>query len=111
MKDIKGPLDELDNIEDIKVVLDAEELRLINIVFDEIDEFIQITDALENALTNNLISNYQFKKIFRTIIKIVFYKVSLNMPLQKNKGLIQTFFELPETISKKIHLFIFRNTI
>ncbi|MFC1803737.1 hypothetical protein ACFL0D_07215 [Thermoproteota archaeon] len=111
MKDNKGPLDDLDNIENIEVVLDEEELRLINLVFNEVEEFNQITDTLEQALSSNIISHYQFKKIFKTIIKVVYYKISLNMPLQAKKSLVRTFFELPEIISKKIHLFIYRNTI
>ena len=111
LKNNKGPLEGLDNIENIEDVLDPEELRLINIVFDELEEFNQITDTLENALTNNMISHYQFKKIFRTIIKMVYYKVFINMPSQPKKSLVQTFFELPEIISKKIQLFIFRYTI
>jgi hypothetical protein len=111
LKDKKGILDDLDNIENVYDVLDDEELRLINLVFQELEGFNQITDYLERALTDNRISHYQFKKIFKTMIKVVYYKVSVNTPLQPKKRLIRAFFELPETIHKKIELYILRNMI
>ena len=111
MKDNNRILDALDNIENIDDTLNEEELRLINLVFEELDGFNEITDALENALTNNTISHYQFKKIFKTMIKVIYHKVSINAPKQPKKSLIRTFFEMPEIINKKIHLYLIRNTI
>ena len=110
-KNNKGILDDFDNIENFDDVLDNEELRLINLVFEELEGVKQITDSLERALTENRISNYQFKKIFKTMIKLVYFKVSVNVPQQPKKGLIRTFFELPEIINKKIELYLLKNTI
>ena len=108
MKYNKDPLDNLYNIEDIDTILNEEEIRLINNVFNELEEFNQITDSLENALSKNLITDYQLNKIFKTIKKIVYHKTSLKMGKQAKKSLVRTFFELPEIISKKIHLLIYQ---
>ena len=111
MNNKKNPIDNLDDIENIVEVLDEEELRLLNLVFKELDGFSQFTDCLEDALTYNKISQYQFKKIFKSMMKVVFYKVSLKTPLQPKKGLTKTFFELPEIIQKKIELYLIKNAI
>ena len=111
LRNKNGSIDYIDDIENIIEVLDEEELRLINLVFNELDGFCQLTDSLKDALVYNKVSHYQFKKIFKSMIKVVYYKLSLNVPIQQRKSLGKTFFELPEIIYKKIELFIFRNTI
>jgi hypothetical protein len=105
------PLRDLYNIDLVGKILEEEELRLINLVFDEFDDFNQITDAMEDMISKNVINDFQLQRILKTIKKVVYYKVSLNLPSQEKKSLMRTFFELPEIISKKIHLFIYRKTV
>ena len=108
LKTDKDPLIDLYNIEDIQTILNDEEIRLINNVFNEMEEFNQITDTIENALSNNRTNHQQLNKIFKTIIKIAYYKTALKVREPRKKSFFKTFFELPEIISKKIHLYIYR---
>lgn len=111
MKDQENPLDMLDNVEDIQTVLSDEELMLINIVFSELEGFDQITDDLEKALSKNIITHNQLTKIFKIITKTVYYKISLKMNTPAKKGLARTFFELPEIISKRLRVYMYRNLL
>jgi len=90
-----------------KIVLDEEELILINKVFKELQGFDQVIDDLEQALSNNLITHYQLKKIFKIMTRTVYYQISLNCSGKTEKGLARTFFELPEIISKKVRVFAY----
>ena len=98
-------------IENIKEILNEEEIILINNVFSEIEGFTQITDTIENALSNNRTNQQQLNKIFKAISKVAYYKTSLNIHRQPKKSLVRTFFELPEIISKKIFQYKYRKII
>ena len=111
LKNNKDPLFDLYNIENTKKILNDEEISLINNIFNEIEEFYQITDIFENALSTNQLNHQQLNKIFKTITKIAYYKASLKTHKQPKKNLVRTFFELPEIISKKIRLFLYLNNI
>ena len=111
MKTDKDPLIDLYNIEDIQTMLNDEEIRLINTVFNDIEEVNQITDTIENALSNNRTNYQQLNKIFKTITKIAYYNTTLKVRTQPKKSIFRTFFELPEIISKKIHLYLYRSKI
>ncbi len=111
LKNNKDPLYDLDNIENIQKILNDEEISLINNVFNEIEEFYQITDIFENALSTNQLTHQQLNKIFKTIKKIAYYKTSLKINRPPKKSLVRTFFELPEMISKKIFQYKYRRNI
>ena len=102
LKNNKDPLSDLYNIENIQTILNEEEIQLISNIFNEIEEFNQITDTIENALSDNRTNHQQLNKIFKTIKKVAYYKTLLKIQEQPKKSLVRTFFELPEIISKKI---------
>jgi hypothetical protein len=105
LKNNKDPLSDLYNIENTQKILNDEEISLINNIFNEVEEFYQITDIFENALSTNQLNHQQLNKIFKAITKIAYYKTSLKAHKQPKKTLVRTFFELPEIISKKIRFF------
>jgi hypothetical protein len=111
LKDNKDPLSDLYNIENTQKILNDEEISLINNIFNEVEEFYQITDIFENALSNNQLNHQQLNKIFKAITKIAYYKTSLKANKQPKKNLVRTFFELPEIISKKIRFFLYLTSI
>ena len=111
LKNNKEPHYDIYTIENVKEILNEEEIRLINNVFREIEGFTQITDTIENALSNNRTNQQQLNKIFKTITKVAYYKTSLKKHRQPKKSLVRTFFEIPEIISKKIFQYKYRKTI
>jgi hypothetical protein len=111
LKDNKDPLCDLYNIENIDKILTDEEISLINNIFNEIEEFYQITDIFENALSTNQLNHQQLNKIFKIISKTAYYNTSLKKNRPKKKSLVRTFFELPEIISKKIFQYKYRKTV
>ena len=110
LKKNKNPPINLDEIENIQTILNEEEIRLISNIFNEIEEFYQITDTIENALSDNRTNYQQLNTLFKTIKKVSYYKILQKKQDQTKKSLARTFFELPEIISKKIHLYIYRRT-
>lgn len=111
LKNNRDPLSDLYNFENTQKILNDEEISLINNIFTQIEEFYQITDIFENALSTNQLNHQQLNKIFKTITKIAYYKTSLKIHRPPKKNLVRTFFELPEIISKKIRLFLYLNNI
>jgi len=77
LKNNKDPLSDLYNIENTIKILNDEEISLINNIFNEVEEFYQITDIFENALSTNQLNHQQLNKIFKIITKISYYNTSL----------------------------------
>ena len=111
MKNQKKTLHNLEDIENVNVVLNEEEVKLLNKVFSEFKEFDHITDDLEEAISDNKINHSQLNQILKIITKTVYFKMYLNRNSQPSKGFIHTFFELPEIISKKIYLYLYRKRV
>ena len=99
-------LTDIEDCEAIDVVLDVEEIKLLNKVFDEIEDFEHITDCLERAVSDNKINHSQLNQLYKIFTKTVYLKVSLNRNTPP-KGFAKTFFELPEIISKKLFSFFY----
>lgn len=108
LKKNKDSLNNIYNIENINMILDEEEIKVINKLFNELEDFFQITDNIENALTDNRINYNQINTLFDTIKKVAYYKTSLKTHKAPKKNLVRTLFELPEIISKKIHIYMYR---
>ena len=99
----------LETIENVDIILNQEELKLLNKVFYELNGFDQMTDELGKAISDNKINHLQLNQILKIITKTVYFKMELNSSSQPKKGIINTFFEIPEIISKKVHLYIYRS--
>ena len=96
-------LTDIEDREITDIVLNEEEIKLLNNVFSELEDFEQITDCLETAISDNKINHAQLNNLYKIFTKTVYFKVSLNRNTKPKKGIIKTFFELPEIISKKLY--------
>ena len=100
---------DIEDMEIIDVVLNEEELNLLHSVFNELNDFEQITDCLEMAVSNNKINHTQLNQLYKIFTKTIYFKVSLNRNTKPKKGIIKTFFELPEIISKRFYSYFYHN--
>jgi hypothetical protein len=104
-----NPISILHDIEDVKLILTEEEVKKINTLFNSLDNFNQITEQLENEIIKNNITEKELRILFKSIKKLVNHRIENNLRKtigQKKKlGLTQTFFELPEIISKRLSLY------
>lgn len=102
-KENENPINMLHDIEDIDTVLNKDELKIINSLFNSIDNFNQLTDSIEKGLIKNKLNEYQIKMLFNSIIKVANYKKYERKHEKPEKlGLTKTFFELPEIITRRI---------
>jgi hypothetical protein len=99
---------DIKDIENIDIVLNEEEIKLLNKVFYELEEFEQITDCLEKAISDNKINHTQLNQLYKILTKTVYFKISLNRNVRPKVGIVKTFFEIPEIISKKLFTYIYR---
>lgn len=107
-KNYTSPISILHNIEDVKLILTEEEVKKINTLFNSLDNFNQITEQLENEIVKNNLTENELKILFNSIKKIVNHRIENSLRKtsgQKKKlGLTQTFFELPEIISRRLNI-------
>ena len=98
----------LDDIENVDLILTEEEVKKINTLFKSIDNFNQITEQMEKVIIKNNVTESDFRILFNSVKKIVAHKVGSNLQkpseYKRKMGLTQTFFELPEIISKKLSI-------
>jgi hypothetical protein len=97
-----NPLYILDDIENVKDVLNDEELKIINNLFNSLDNFNLILYNLEKDVVKNNITINDLKIIFNSIIKLVEHRNIKKIKIDQKMGLTKAFFELPEIISRKI---------
>ena len=102
-------ISDLNDIENVDVVLNEEDIKLLNRIFNELDTFEQITDHLELAISDNEINHAQLHQLYKIITKTVYFKTSLNRNVKRKKSIIKIFFELPEIISKKFYSFLYQD--
>lgn len=97
-------LEKLDDIEQVDQILNSEEIKIINTVFNDIENFKQIVDSLDYAFNNRILVESDFKTLYGSIIKMVKLRSERKGTdeLKEKRSLAKTFFELPELISKKI---------
>jgi len=97
----------LDDIENVDLILTEEEVKKINTLFKSIDNFNQITEQMEKVIIKNNVTESDFRILFNSVKKIVAHKVGNNIKsseYRRKMGLTQTFFELPEIISRKLSI-------
>ena len=103
-----NPINMLHDIENVDSILTGNELKKINELFNSIENFNQITEQLETVIIKNTLTEYDIKFLFYSIKKIVNHKIMSDeeKPVMSKKklGFAQTFFELPEIISRRLSL-------
>jgi hypothetical protein len=97
------PLDILDNIEVVDEILSDSEMRLINNVFKDLNDFYIITDKIDFAISENIINEADVRTLYYSILKVVNSKdKTRNKKKRKDRHILRAFFELPEIIYEKI---------
>ena len=82
---------------------------------EQINNINQITEYLEKSVEKNSLREQDLKKLFEVVSKLMTYQEESNeifstkMELTKscartNMGLVRSFFELPEIISRRIFI-------
>jgi len=96
------PLKMLEEIENIQEILTDSEIRLVNNVFFNMEDFYRITENIEMALSDNKIDRRDLRVLYNSILKVVIhkYKIKVTEEKQKKHNYIRTFFDLPEIINK-----------
>jgi hypothetical protein len=98
----EDPLRMLEDIENIQEILNDTEMRLVNDVFINMNDFYRITENIERALTDNRIDIRDLKVLYYSILKVVSHRKKKRDREEKKKkrNYIRTFFDLPEIINK-----------
>lgn len=92
-------LSELDDIEEIDTMLSEREMRLLNNIFSDLNEFTRIVDNIDEAISEGIIDSREVKLMNRSIMKLVKHRSKIRMISKESKA--RWFFELPEMIREK----------
>ena len=97
-----NPLNILEDIENIQVILDDQERRLVNDVFVDMKDFYRMTECIELALSERRIDRRDLRALYGSILKVVMhsYHVRTAEEKQKKPNYLRAFFDLPEILNK-----------
>ena len=97
-----NPLNILEDIENIQVILDDQERRLVNDVFVDMKDFYRMTECIELALSERRIERRDLRVLYGSILKVVMhsYHVRTAEEKQKKPNYLRAFFDLPEILNK-----------
>jgi len=90
---------ELDDIEQIDIILSKRELRLLNNVFSDLNDFTRIVDNIDDAISEGIIDTRDVGLMYQSIMKLVKHKSKTGMISKGSKA--RWFFEFPEMVREK----------
>jgi len=96
------PLDMLEDVEKIHEILNEQEIRLVNSIFVDMNDFYNITDRVEAALSEKKIDRRDLRVLYNSILKVVIHNhhVRVNAGKKGERNYVRSFFDLPEIINK-----------
>ena len=94
----------LKNIENIDAVLSEYELQKLRKMYSTIENFNEITESLTKNIVSNKINESDLISIFNLIKKTAKTgeKIQPVTDYSTKRGLVRSFFELPEILSNKL---------
>ena len=93
-------LSALDDIEKIGTILSKEEIRLLNNVFSDLNDFTKIVDNIDTALSERVIDSRDVGVLYQSISKLVDHRSKVRR-VRKDRS-ARWFFEFPEMIMEKL---------
>ena len=74
-----NPLNTLEDIENIQEILNDQEMRLLNKVFIEMEDFYRITECIESALSEKKMDRRDLWVFNNSIMKVVIHKYRIRV--------------------------------
>ena len=93
-------LSALDNIEEIDVILSEREIRLLNNIFSDLNDFTRIVDNIDTALSEREIDSRDVGVLYQSISKLVDHRSKARRVRKDSSA--RWFFEFPEMIMEKL---------
>ena len=93
-------LSALDDIEKIGTILSKEEIRLLNNVFSDLNDFTRIVDNIDTALSERVIDSRDVGVLYQSISKLVDHRSKARRVRKDSSA--RWFFEFPEMIMEKL---------
>ena len=92
-------LSALDNIEEIDVILSEREIRLLNNIFSDLNDFTRIVDNIDDAISDRIIDSRDVGVLYQSISKLVSHRSKARRVRKESRA--RWFFEFPEMIIEK----------
>ena len=89
----------LDDIEEIDTILSERELRLLNNIFSDLNDFIRIVDNVDDAISDRIIVSRDVGLLYQSISKLVNHRRKGRIVRKESRA--RWFFEFPEMIIEK----------
>lgn len=89
----------LDDIEEIDIILSTREIRLLNNIFSDLDDFTKIVDSIDEAISDRVIDSRDISIFYYSIMKMVNHRSKAR--IFKKDSRARWFFEFPERILEK----------
>ena len=87
------PLEMLDNIESCRIKLSRREQKVVDSIFQNIDEFESLQVRMKNALIDEKVNRLQLLDFFDYIVNDTVSEVNLEKMLQPQNNLINNIFK------------------
>ena len=92
-------LSALDDIEEIDVILSEREIRLLNNIFSDLNDFTRIVDNIDDAISDRIIDSRDVGVLYQSISKLVNHRSKARWVRKESRA--RWFFEFPEMIIEK----------
>jgi len=89
----------LDDIEEIDTILSEREIRILNNIFSDLNDFTRIVDNIDDAISDRIIDSRDVGLLYQSISKLVNHRSKGRIVRKENRAL--WFFEFPEMIIEK----------
>ena len=89
----------LDDIDEIDIILSKREIRLLNNIFSDLNDFTRIVDSIDDAISDRIIDSRDVSILYHSIMKLVNHRSKARIFRKDSKA--RWFFEFPEMILKK----------
>jgi hypothetical protein len=97
------PLNMLEDLENIHEILNEQEIRLVNSIFVDMNDFYNITDRVEAALSEKKIDRRDLRVLYNSILKVVIHNHHVRSNAERKnreRNYVRSFFDLPKIINK-----------
>jgi hypothetical protein len=89
----------LDDIEEIDTILSEKEIRILNNIFSDFNDFTRIIDDIDTAISDRVIDSRDVGLLYHSISKLVNHRSKNRIIRKENRA--RWFFEFPEMIIEK----------
>ena len=92
-------LSQLDDIEEMDTILSESEIRLLNNIFSNLNDFTKIVDDIDEAILEGIIDTKDVSIMYQSIMKLVKHRCKTRIFCKESKA--RWFFEFLEMIREK----------